>query len=150
MWWPWLGISLYILKPRHKHTHTHTHIHTHMQMWWPWLGISLYMITALLVPYIEKRRWESIPRQNEESSRLFTPTDQDRMWDDASNWKLGLFYYCTEDPRVIVPKRLGVGWTVNLASFTGQTLCVGLVVCVVVSVLISLICAADPRGCGGF
>jgi hypothetical protein len=120
-------------------------------MWWPWLGISFYMLTALLVPYIEKRRWESIPRQNEESSRLFMPTDQDRMWEDAANWKLfSLIYYCREDRRIFVPKRLGIGWTVNMALFTGQTLCVTVVVCVIVSVVISLVCAADPKGCGSF
>ena len=33
---------------------------------------------------------------------------------DPKNWRLGMFYVCRADPRIIVPKRLkGLGWTVN-------------------------------------
>jgi len=35
---------------------------------------------------------------------------------NPGNWKLGVFYFCREDPRMIVPKRLrGLGWTLNFA-----------------------------------
>jgi hypothetical protein len=37
------------------------------------------------------------------------------MWEDPKNWK-HFYYYCPEDPRVIVPKRNGwFGWTINFA-----------------------------------
>ncbi len=37
-------------------------------------------------------------------------------WNDPSNYKLGLIYYCKADPRAIVPRRLKwMGWTVNFA-----------------------------------
>lgn len=41
----------------------------------------------------------------------------DRLWSDPGNW-LGLgLYYCKEDPRLIVPKRIkGFGWTMNFAN----------------------------------
>lgn len=43
------------------------------------------------------------------------PTD-DQMHADPSNWKLGIFYFCREDQRIIVPKRIrGLGWTINFA-----------------------------------
>ena len=29
------------------------------------------------------------------------------------NWKIGLLYYCPDDPRVVVRQRFGVGWTWN-------------------------------------
>jgi uncharacterized membrane protein len=35
--------------------------------------------------------------------------------DDGRSWKLGVFYYNSEDPRVLVPKRLGIGRTLNMA-----------------------------------
>ncbi len=33
----------------------------------------------------------------------------------AENWKLGFIYFCPTDPRVIVPKGLRLGWTLNFA-----------------------------------
>jgi uncharacterized membrane protein len=35
--------------------------------------------------------------------------------DDDRNWKLGVFYYNPDDRRVLVPKRLGFGRTLNMA-----------------------------------
>ena len=37
-----------------------------------------------------------------------------RYWADPDNWS-GPVYYCREDPRVIVQKRLFTGWTINFA-----------------------------------
>ncbi|MCE9610765.1 MAG: DUF5808 domain-containing protein [Chthoniobacter sp.] len=35
---------------------------------------------------------------------------------DPTNWKLGIFYFCRADQRMIVPKRIrGLGWTLNFA-----------------------------------
>jgi uncharacterized membrane protein len=40
----------------------------------------------------------------------------DNYWEDKANWKYGLFYNCSEDPRVIVPKRpKWAGRTFNFA-----------------------------------
>ena len=38
-----------------------------------------------------------------------------QLWSDPANWKSGIFYNCKADPRVIVPKRFGIGWTINFA-----------------------------------
>jgi uncharacterized membrane protein len=35
--------------------------------------------------------------------------------DDDRNWKLGVFYYNSDDPRVLVRKRMGIGRTLNMA-----------------------------------
>ena len=38
------------------------------------------------------------------------------QWSHPRNWKLGVFYFCPADPRVIVPKSVrGLGWTLNFA-----------------------------------
>ncbi len=35
---------------------------------------------------------------------------------DPQHWKWGIFYFCREDRRVLVPKRIrGLGWTINFA-----------------------------------
>jgi uncharacterized membrane protein len=33
--------------------------------------------------------------------------------DDDINWKLGMFYYNPDDLAIMIPKRMGVGWTLN-------------------------------------
>ena len=40
----------------------------------------------------------------------------DNGYYDASNWKLGLFYFNPKDKRIFPPKRLGIGWTINFAN----------------------------------
>lgn len=39
-----------------------------------------------------------------------------QLRDDDGNWKLGIFYFCPQDPGFLVPKRLGIGWTLNFGS----------------------------------
>ena len=36
--------------------------------------------------------------------------------DDDLFWKAGLFYINRNDPAVLVPARIGVGWTLNLGN----------------------------------
>jgi len=40
----------------------------------------------------------------------------DKLWKDKANWKWGVVYSCSEDPRVIVPRRWRWGgWTLNFS-----------------------------------
>jgi uncharacterized membrane protein len=39
--------------------------------------------------------------------------------DDDSHWKAGLFYVNRDDPAILVPKRLGIGWTINFGRPVG-------------------------------
>ncbi len=42
--------------------------------------------------------------------------DLSRFTQDGRNWYGHVFYFCREDPRIVVPKRIGaMGWTVNFA-----------------------------------
>ncbi len=42
--------------------------------------------------------------------------DLNRLHCDPKNWRLFFFYFCRNDPRLIVPKRIGgMGWTFNFA-----------------------------------
>lgn len=36
--------------------------------------------------------------------------------EDDHYWRLGLFYANRKDKAFLVPKRIGIGWTVNFAS----------------------------------
>ena len=45
-----------------------------------------------------------------------THADIARFHSDPAHWKLGVFYFCRADPRILVPKRIpGLGWTLNFA-----------------------------------
>lgn len=37
----------------------------------------------------------------------------DELYEDPSNWRLGIVYACTKDPRLVVPNRYFIGWTWN-------------------------------------
>lgn len=47
-----------------------------------------------------------------------TPTDDEPVAnrDDDKYWKSGLIYINRDDPAIMVGKRFGIGWTLNLAN----------------------------------
>lgn len=48
--------------------------------------------------------------------------------EDSNNWKLGIFYYCKADPRIILPKRIPMlGWTVNFARWQSWAFIVAII-----------------------
>ncbi|GAB3455890.1 DUF5808 domain-containing protein [Kineococcus endophyticus] len=50
--------------------------------------------------------------------------------DDDRLWRGGLLYVNREDPALLVPKRVGVGWTLNVGHPVGRALAIGLLVLV--------------------
>lgn len=67
--------------------------------------------------------------QVEAASRASTSpvSDLTRFSRDPANWRFYFIYFCREDPRVIVPKRVGgLGWTLNFARPAAVPLLAGL------------------------
>lgn len=58
--------------------------------------------------------------------------------DDDAEWLLGVFYFARENPAVVVPKRIGVGYTVNFAHPTTWLICAALVLLVVLSLVLGV------------
>jgi len=52
----------------------------------------------------------------------------DRLWSDPVNWTHSGVYRCAADPRLMVLKREGVGYTINIAHRRSWLLLGGLVV----------------------
>jgi hypothetical protein len=51
-----------------------------------------------------------------------TQDQLDELWAMPSSWKLGFIYFCKDDPRAIVPKRIKwTGWTINFAHWYSWT-----------------------------
>ncbi|MBW1743376.1 MAG: hypothetical protein JRJ47_08085 [Deltaproteobacteria bacterium] len=45
---------------------------------------------------------------------MITKEELNRLWSDPENWRRGVVYWCTEDPRIIVPKQAKwTGYTMN-------------------------------------
>jgi uncharacterized membrane protein len=55
-------------------------------------------------------------------------------WDNDANWNRDGSYRCAEDPRLMVPKRGGAGWTINVAHRRAQLVMWGFVVAIAVTV----------------
>lgn len=50
---------------------------------------------------------------------MSTTDELKKLWQDSGHWS-GAYYRCPEDPRLVVPKRKGVGWTINLGHPRGK------------------------------
>lgn len=64
--------------------------------------------------------------------------------DDDQHWKGGLLYVNRDDPALLVPRRFGLGWTVNLGRPAGIALAILLLV-VVTALVTSVILLAHAR-----
>ncbi len=57
--------------------------------------------------------------------------------DDDSYWKLGMIYYNPHDPSIWVPKRYGVGWTINFGRPAGLAMLIALAAFIIIVKIIS-------------
>lgn len=50
--------------------------------------------------------------------QAFNKLQEDRWYDDPSNWILGVFYFNKKDKRIFVSKKnRALGWTIDIANF---------------------------------
>jgi len=64
--------------------------------------------------------------------------------DDDEHWKGGIFYVNRDDPALMVPRRFGLGWTVNLGRPAGIALTVALLL-VIAALVVTVILLAHGR-----
>lgn len=63
------------------------------------------------------------------------PQDYNELWKNPANWRFYVFYACSDDPRIIVPKRLRVtGWTMNFAHSEAYLFLAALLALVIVPI----------------
>jgi uncharacterized membrane protein len=46
----------------------------------------------------------------------FEQNELERMRNDSGNYKWGFFYFCSNDPRCLVPRKTGIGLSPNFAN----------------------------------
>jgi uncharacterized membrane protein len=76
-------------------------------------------------------------RYGQNGTRLLArlPEDFTLPADDDDRWYGGVFYANRKDPAVVVPKRFGIGWTLNLGRPVSWLIMAGLVAICVVAVV---------------
>jgi len=73
-----------------------------------------------------------------------TRTPRPDAVDDDERWKGGLFYVNSDDPALIVPRRFGLGWTINFGRPAGIAL-TALLIAVIAALVITVILTAHTR-----
>jgi uncharacterized membrane protein len=66
--------------------------------------------------------------------------------DDDRFWKLGFFYVNRNDPATMVPKRFGVGWTVNLGSPGGMAAGILIALVIVAAIVVGIVVPTHHLG----
>ena len=62
---------------------------------------------------------------------------------DDEHWKCGVFYVNRDDPSLFVPKRRGMGWTLNFGNPWSWAVMALIVLAVVLPVILGLSAARD-------
>lgn len=115
-----------------------------MNISWPILLLACGMLIAVVLILVLP-----IPRSQ---TRVNTPANRRSapviFRDDDRYWYGGIFYNNPDDPDVFVPKRYGLGWTVNLGNPQGRLfMIVILLLPLVMLILTILIAGPTPIGC---
>ncbi len=115
-----------------------------MHVSWP----ALLLICGVLIAVVLVLFWHP------QRSRTKTSTLTDRrptsaiFRDDDRYWYGGVFYGNPDDPDLFVPKRYGLGWTLNFGHPQAKLVLIGLLMgTLVLSLLPILISGTAPIGC---
>lgn len=92
------------------------------------IGITLVAAGAVTVIY--GQNGARLLRRMEEPATM--PVDDDRYW------KLGIFYWNSDDASLFVPERFGVGWTMNLGRPAAWAIIAGFVAVIVAFIALSI------------
>ncbi len=119
-------------------------------------GLIILLIGALLIAGILVLFWHP------QRSRARTGTWVDRQHanavfrDDDRYWSAGIFYNNPDDPALFVPKRFGLGWTLNFGHPQARPFLITIMVMILILALLPLLVplfgggSIHPSGCHTF
>ena len=103
-------------------------------------GLLLAIILVLLWHPQRPRTKTSITADRQRSYEVYR--------DDDRYWYGNIFYNNPDDPAIFVPKRFGLGWTVNFGNPRGRLVLIGLLLLPLVMVILNVIfLGTAPIGC---
>ena len=119
-------------------------------------GLFVLLMCGLLIVLVLALFWHP------QRSRTKTSTSADRgrtdavFRDDDRYWYAGFFYNNPDDPALFVPKRFGLGWTMNFGHPQAKLVLIGMLVLVLLPPLVVVILGVlfpgsiHPSGCHSF
>jgi uncharacterized membrane protein len=106
-------------------------------------GLLILVVLTLLWHPQHPRTKANPPADRQPLSAMFR--------DDDQYWSGGFFYNNPDDPAVFVPKRFGLGWTLNFGHPQARLFLIGILLLPLVVTLLSvLIAGTAPSGCHSF
>ncbi len=106
------------------------------------LLIGILLIAAMLILFLPAQRKADTPGDGYRG---------DFYRDDDRYWYGGFFYNNPDDPAMFVPKRYGLGWTVNFGNPKGRLIFIGmLLIPLVIALLGVILTGGHPTGCHTF
>ncbi|MDP9027317.1 MAG: DUF5808 domain-containing protein [Actinomycetota bacterium] len=94
------------------------------------------LVVLVVIAAVIRSRW-GLRGANERDPQSRAPSAPD----DDRHWKGGMIYVNRDDPALLVPKRFGLGWTVNLGRPAGAALTILLLVVLVAGVTTAILAA---------
>jgi uncharacterized membrane protein len=118
-----------------------------MNVSWPALLVICGMLLAIvLVLFWHPQRFRTKTSTSADRGRVDTV-----FRDDDRYWYAGFFYNNPDDPALFVPKRFGLGWTMNFGHPRSKLVLIGLLVGMLVLLILPiLISGTAPTGCHSF
>ncbi len=118
-----------------------------MNVSWPALLVICGMLLAIvLVLFWHPQRFRTKTSTSADRGRIDTV-----FRDDDRYWYGGFFYNNPDDPALFVPKRFGLGWTMNFGHPRSKLVLIGLLVGMLVLLILPiLISGTAPTGCHSF
>ena len=74
------------------------------------------------------------------------PDELERLWSDPAHWTRGGLYRCAGDPRLMVLKRFGVGYTINIAHQRAWFVLIGLLAVAMTPLILNIALGSDAPG----
>ena len=96
------------------------------------LSVVGIIVSIILMGYHSYCYKRDLPRK-QDSNAYLPPEEQDEFW----LW--GMFYNNPNDPAVLVSKRYGMGWTINVGSPKGKLIILALVILIIGSLVLSFV-----------
>ena len=117
--------------------------------WFPLAATAIFLAfiaVTIAIYFVRYRRsMATLPIATDASAGTATPAHPSASSshadapDDDRFWKAGVFYVNRRDPALMVPKRFGVGWTINLGHPAGIAIGVAILVIIAVSTTLPIV-----------
>ncbi len=116
--------------------------------------LFLLLMCGLLIALVLALLWHPQRSRSKASTSADRGSTDAVFRDDDRYWSAGVFYNNPDDPALFVPKRFGLGWTLNFGHPQAKLVLIGVLVVILVTsllpVLIALISGTAPIGCHTF